>query len=939
MSSNVGRGNQVGKSQSRYSRSYVLEDKYFVNIQQSEPFRILHGRDEISCTQLLPVYDYSIKKQNTGKGKKDVEVNQDIYFGPIAAAFCAGPISKVYKLYYSDELICDWSANPIDFTTGQSQQMISLGSAYGVFYLYRGDTNRPVYPAGTNELIDNIFTRAITIADGCVIPARLHPAYRNVFYFTSPKFRLGNAAEMPNLRIEVEKIPDCAELFTITKNGILETSGNNDDGDAYPPLIIWDYLTNTHWGSSCLTAEQLDKDSFQEALEICVDENIAISSCIDSDKSIRDAVSNILQYCDGVLYRKDNGLIAIKLIRTPSDLSTLDEITLDDLIEEPDVEWTSETWGTTKISFNDRSNYYEGTSEAFESPLFQTTNGELVTKEFDLPFIKNRVLAAQIGMRLGSAGAIPSCEARLKIAHNNTANGQTRFHVGDIIKFRYAQYNLPYQYLRINEVRYGSPKNNYVEIVGVTDVGTVLDIPYAPRSISVPPRVVPILENKEGYLQPRILPANSGFGTVIFAERATAAAITSYSVKCEAFALNADTAVESADVGTTGAYHDYEVLAQIQSATVSSNGRIIFTFSGINTARKEEIISVWNNDDEPRITVAAVRTRAFLNAGSTVNDLFPLTFKIVSAPDFTEDDLDSFSLSITASLVTSWGEPSENCQILTIKQNAYIYTSGAVANPQYSSNAWTTFIARKQFTVTGSYLNYAEEYPGVCKWEYNAGGVIITTRSGEDTTDSPYTYNSSWGESITITGYLYVGSVAPTGEIVAALGGVVWVDRITGDVYNYTGGAWVQQYTIAETAGKTSYDQLPVGTTAGTVAAGDHNHDDRYQLIGESSERYYQFFDADGTIAHTSAQNGIIHVNLTTSNNITITAPAADEAENGDCITLFVTRDDGVSAATYATVIVANDTVNIASGIILKLVCTTVNQTKSWQAIVLPRIG
>jgi hypothetical protein len=165
------------------------------------------------------------------------------------------------------------------------------------------------------------------------------------------------------------------------------------------------------------------------------------------------------------------------------------------------------------------------------------------------------------------------------------------------------------------------------------------------------------------------------------------------------------------------------------------------------------------------------------------------------------------------------------------------------------------------------------------------------------------------------------------------------VDRITGDVYNYTGGAWVQQYTIAETAGKTSYDQLPVGTTAGTVAAGDHNHDDRYQLIGESSERYYQFFDADGTIAHTSAQNGIIHVNLTTSNNITITAPAADEAENGDCITLFVTRDDGVSAATYATVIVANDTVNIASGIILKLVCTTVNQTKSWQAIVLPRIG
>jgi len=469
-SSNVNRGQSVGRVQDRLSKRYEFEAKYLCDNDQTEPVRILFGRDCLTTTQLVPIFNLKEqkKKSSVGKGGKGGSMSQTEYYGGLAFSICAGEVEKLYRIYNADDLIYHSDGQSLisenDFC---SIDISHNGTNYGTLRFYRGTETQDVDSA-FNDLITLVPSNDSDTENINIIPANCTPAFKGICYFASDKFLYGTSNSVPNLRCEVEVKPK--QLYTDLQldEDEQEISILDDNGDTYIPLVIYEILRNTSWGGAGLSKDDIDLQSFVDSLKICFDEHNVVSPCIDSSTSIRDAISQCLEYVDGILVLNAENKITLKLIRNGD---TVTPITKSDLIEEPRITWnTSSTWGVTKVSFCERINSYESTSEVFESPLYdRDQNFEAYKQEdFDLPWAKTRYVAAMLARRLGHAGALPDCDVKLTILPSS-AVGLT---CGSLISLTYEKVNVSGLILRVNEINYGSPDKPKVELKCVRQILT-----------------------------------------------------------------------------------------------------------------------------------------------------------------------------------------------------------------------------------------------------------------------------------------------------------------------------------------------------------------------------------------------------------------------------------------------------------------------------------
>lgn len=590
MSSNVARGKTVGRVQERLSRLFKLESKYLVDNAQTEPMRVLFGRDTLSMTQLMPVFNIVTKNsdsRSSGKsgGKGNVDSSEtELYYGGVVFGICVGQIYSIYKISSGEKTILKVVAADDLFGLKISAENSGWGedynlwgaenngvwdndlrcykldiSGYGTLRIYSGQKDQKIdsafYDYEKNEF-KTIDYRRGDGEDGVTTAEGPWPAYRNIAYLVSDSFLLGTSNRITNLMAEVQVNPYLFANDYIDSGGVVEdfeehTTGLkhnkipicNNQGDTYVPLIIYEYLVDKTWGGAGLSKENIDLDSFYNALKICINEEIAISACMDSNITIRDAISQLLQYVDGVLYLNKDNKIAIKLIRTPNNYSALKVITEADLIEEPEVTWQGEddTWGMTKVSFCSRSDEYESTSEVFESPRYlDRTLAEIKTREFDLPFVKTRLLASRLARKLGNEGATQSYEIEFKLLKSSVD-----FNVGDLILFNYEKFNIKNYLLRINSISLSDPGSLSVSVSAVKQVETDWEVEVIVDNLSSgwPSRLTGWVDVPDGFLQPFCLGVfgenNKGemvfdhSGCCVFIERNENIAATGYAIQTD----------------------------------------------------------------------------------------------------------------------------------------------------------------------------------------------------------------------------------------------------------------------------------------------------------------------------------------------------------------------------------------------------------------------
>jgi len=501
LGSDSARGLRDGRIQDRLTKLYSLEAKYLTDNVQSDPIKILHGRDTLSMSLFTPVFDIYTKKHESSKGGKGGGGGSvEVYYGGFAGGFCVGPIEKLHAVYDSDIDIAQL-VEPIDLTEKELPYELAI-SDYGVLRIYRGTGDQPIderFTNGKNIIVDpENKTTSTILAD-----EDIQPAYFHLCYVVTDDFKLGLINSTPNLRFEISNKPYCfledAEGEGISLVGFEVGDG---DGDIYPPLIIYEYLRNTQWGSVGLEIEEIDLQSFYDAAARCAEEGIAITALQDSSETtVRDAITQILQYCDGILYLNNEGKVAIRLIRLDSE-TEYPEIDESLLVDEPKLTWScvDDTWGRTEIVFNSRIDSYESTAEVFESPRYSDTNiKEVATERFSLPFCKKRYLAAMLARRLGNAGATPSCEVELR------ALPEDGFEIGDLVSLSYDKFGIDNLLLRVTKVQEASTESLAQELTAVLEPTSDWRIDIENEATGFSKGEKPLTRKKYGFLKPRVL--------------------------------------------------------------------------------------------------------------------------------------------------------------------------------------------------------------------------------------------------------------------------------------------------------------------------------------------------------------------------------------------------------------------------------------------------
>jgi len=968
LGSDSARGLRDGRIQDRLTKLYSLEAKYLTDNAQSDPIKILHGRDTLSMSLFTPVFDIYTKKRESSKGAKGGKGggggSVEDYYGGFAGGFCVGPIEKLHAVYDSDIDIAQL-VEPIDLTEKELPYELAI-SDYGVLRIYRGTGDQPIderFTNGKNIIVDpeNKTTSTILADEG------IQPAYFHLCYVVTDDFKLGSSNSTPNLRFEISNKPYCfledAEGEGISLVGFEVGDG---DGDIYPPLIIYEYLRNTQWGSVGLEIEEIDLQSFYDAAARCAEEGIAITALQDSSETtVRDAITQILQYCDGILYLNNEGKVAIRLIRLDSE-TEYPEIDESLLVDEPKLTWScvDDTWGRTEIVFNSRIDSYESTAEVFESPRYSDTNiKEVATERFSLPFCKKRYLAAMLARRLGNAGATPSCELELR------ALPEDGFEIGDLVSLSYDKFGIDNLLLRVTKVQEASTESLAQELTAVLEPTSDWRIDIENEVTGFSKGEKPLTRKKYGFLKPRVLKLGER-DLALFVGKAYGSPIMGYMPRGSGQNYQTHEIINWSAPVVSGIY---QVETKITAFGLSDDKKnLILKFDIEGKEKVEDFLDLLNYSGSRRVYVTACAFESN-NVGTIDTNasrtLKPMTFQLDvpitdhSIPEPVEG-VYSFEFKVlVAQRFTNCALPSNANQVFCFPSEvAYIHNlqdPGNIREVHTQSCNTKSFFDKVDFRVYSVAWFGGSEFE-TCPLSFFQNYVV---HGGNRDTYPTHFHNttsdcadgdpvnlpqSPWGSPVTIEGAIFRVS---SESITIPSGGeppeepLVWINPITGEhkIEGEFGWEVVGEVDVLEPM--IPPHRIPFGKGHDEVARGDHDHDERYQLIGSgsSSEQYYLRKTASDSITHNEGSNGIIHCHIESEDSFAIELSDPDEASTGDTIQIIVTKAAAVSKNTVkieladgyftAPEVEQFETFDVTTGSATTLLCALASGGKRWAVL------
>jgi hypothetical protein len=367
-------------------------------------------------------------------GKKKLTTGYN-YWGSSAGLVGHGELTRLLEISNGDTPI--WEG-PIDSSSADSDGKSTLNTTLGLIDFFWG--------SATQEPHTLLASLEIDLGSGPqFLPT---PAYRGVSYIVQDDLAFGGQTIPPTLLVWFERQIE-----------VLDLSAHEIDGDAVIPEILYDLLTNTVYGCELIPDLEIDTESFEAAAEITIDEGIGCSMDVDTVTDARELVGQLLSHIDGFVYLK-HGRLHLGLSRKESaeGLAVIDE---SDLLDEPRPLPTQfeGTWNKTIVTFTDRENKWEESSEEYDDPANAAILQKTVTKEFNFPWVTSRAVAKNLAKRLGIRGGLPVClwELTLKPVHASLS-------VGDRFKLSVDMFGVTERVVRVKRIRKGSPNMPEVSV-------------------------------------------------------------------------------------------------------------------------------------------------------------------------------------------------------------------------------------------------------------------------------------------------------------------------------------------------------------------------------------------------------------------------------------------------------------------------------------------
>jgi hypothetical protein len=392
-----------------------------------------------------------------GAGSKEIVTGYN-YWGSFAIAFCHGPVQKLYSLRNGDTVI--WEG-PIEITAADGDGKVTLNTSIGEIDFYFG--------SGTQNPSDHLEGTEIDYGSGPE-PVPI-PAWRGVCYAVCRDLAFGGQVVPPTLMADL-----------VTRTAGLTLTAHHIQDDAIIPEAIYQLLTNAVYGEG-LSSAIIDVASFEAAAETLIDEGLAASVDIDQAESVREVIGRLLQVINGGLYWVEGKWRLV--LERPSDEEDLVSIDESVLLEEPRPSNAQfePTWNRTLISFRDRDNEWEETTEPWDDQANLQLVGQTVTRTFNFPWVTRRAVATQLAKRFGLKGGIPTIGWELIVKPHLAS-----ILPGQLLKLSYAKFGISNRVVRVKPRSIGASKSPTVKLTVVEEANRWSDDDYVPSNdtFSVP---------------------------------------------------------------------------------------------------------------------------------------------------------------------------------------------------------------------------------------------------------------------------------------------------------------------------------------------------------------------------------------------------------------------------------------------------------------------
>ncbi|MDW8309542.1 MAG: phage tail protein [Verrucomicrobiales bacterium] len=382
-----------------------VDPNRFATNAGARPLPYLCGTRRLGVTFLSEAFGLFTSPVNVRTGKDSKTTVGYNYFASFAAAICHGPLDRLLRVWVDGELA--WSGN-----------LHRAGASFADLYI-SGRGNLRIYWGTETQPFDPLLRGS----------GQPHPTYRGQAYLVADRFLFGqDKTNAPNIEVEVSRFPSPAWLPTGT--GVW-------GDDVNPTIPLYEWLTNPRFGLG-LPDSRLDLDSFAAAASALYAEQIAISPLLTETAPLRDLLTRLLEYFDGVPVADAQGRLGLRLIRPGSPIVRV--LTINQCTATPRIATTpwSDTANEVKVSFTDRAaNYAADAVKVHDRANFEIT-GAVRSKDAARPWVCRADVARKIASVLARREGRPRRMLTLEVLRS-AADG---LRPGDLINFEWPQRSL-----------------------------------------------------------------------------------------------------------------------------------------------------------------------------------------------------------------------------------------------------------------------------------------------------------------------------------------------------------------------------------------------------------------------------------------------------------------------------------------------------------------
>lgn len=341
-----------------------------------------------------------------------------------------------------------------------------LANIYGGYGLGGGVGHRIEFWQGHADQVisdgnDFSFTELALVADGT--SATLIPGYRRQAAILLYRWSVGESPAFQRYSFGVCSVPSA---------GMPSYLGNwpPEAEDADPAAVLHDLITSP-WGKLGLSADSVDRPSFEAASLTLFNEEHGYSRAIEQSEDAATVIGDILEQIDGMIYQEPTtGKLVLKLVRNDFDFLTLDDINPSNMAT-PEGGWYkvqgwSESYNQVRVLFIDRSvNFASGMAIGQNQANVISQGGRLRSIDIDYPGCSNGNLAQKLASRELAVLSRPQVQATVVV--DRTFYGKRP---GDVVTLTWPELGIDRMIMRIVKIDLGQLHAGQIRLDLIRDI-------------------------------------------------------------------------------------------------------------------------------------------------------------------------------------------------------------------------------------------------------------------------------------------------------------------------------------------------------------------------------------------------------------------------------------------------------------------------------------